>query len=294
MSKEFETREEMLAAFTPAAASSPTTRQEPCAKCGYRDNSPEEWCICGVGIEKLLDNLLEALRLKNQQTGTEGYAGKTDRDDNFTAARNAILSAFAALSAERDAAIEKANKTYQLANEAIEGIDADRKQALADIFALRESNSTLQRELEQWKGLAESFSKTLNKLAASDLNSENTTLRSEVERLTRVVEAAQRLCQHKHVGGGDSTYVSRADFLTLQKVLAADSPLPRNQTRGIRMKRRIAIVFDGERWFVRRICVHDLLKDEIIYRCDKPIGKSYATLADVPQVKALRRNQTGE
>lgn len=52
------------------------------------------------------------------------------------------------------------------------------------------------------------------------------------------------------------------------------------------MKRRIAIVFDGHRWHVRRIRVieRDLERDETVYRCDKPIAN------DLPNViEAVRR-----
>ncbi len=52
---------------------------------------------------------------------------------------------------------------------------------------------------------------------------------------------------------------------------------------------RRAIVFDGERWHVRRIRVieHDLERDEKVYRCDQPISSDHLTLADVPEVRAL-------
>lgn len=45
--------------------------------------------------------------------------------------------------------------------------------------------------------------------------------------------------------------------------------------------RRLAIVFDGRRWYVRRIRVieHDLDRDEMIYRCDLPISGPHTTLA---------------
>lgn len=44
--------------------------------------------------------------------------------------------------------------------------------------------------------------------------------------------------------------------------------------------RRIAIVFDGKHWFVRRIaCIeHDWDNDEKVYRCDAPIGTGSKTL----------------
>lgn len=47
-------------------------------------------------------------------------------------------------------------------------------------------------------------------------------------------------------------------------------------------KDRIAIVFDNEKWHVRRIRVieHDLDRDEKVYRCDKPIASDLATLAE--------------
>lgn len=53
--------------------------------------------------------------------------------------------------------------------------------------------------------------------------------------------------------------------------------------------RRIAIVFDGSKWHVRRIRLIelDLDKMEMVYRCDDPISNDHATLADVPQVADL-------
>ena len=49
---------------------------------------------------------------------------------------------------------------------------------------------------------------------------------------------------------------------------------------------RIAIIFDGERWHVRRIRVieHDLDRDEKVYRCDKPIHNDLKSLSDVWRV----------
>lgn len=56
-------------------------------------------------------------------------------------------------------------------------------------------------------------------------------------------------------------------------------------------QKRIAIVFDGSAWFVRKIKTieHDLEKDHKVYRCDKHLGGPYATLAHVPEIaKELR------
>lgn len=52
---------------------------------------------------------------------------------------------------------------------------------------------------------------------------------------------------------------------------------------------RVAIVYDGERWHVRRIALieHDLERDHKIYRCDLPLGNDHPTLGDVPEVAAL-------
>ncbi len=59
------------------------------------------------------------------------------------------------------------------------------------------------------------------------------------------------------------------------------------------MTLRPAIVFDGNRWFVRsiRVIEHDLDRDEKIYRCDQPIGRSYLTLdlAVVAAKEAMRK-----
>lgn len=40
---------------------------------------------------------------------------------------------------------------------------------------------------------------------------------------------------------------------------------------------KVAIVFDGEAWHVRRIrsSEHDLDRDEKVYRCDKPISNDH-------------------
>lgn len=54
------------------------------------------------------------------------------------------------------------------------------------------------------------------------------------------------------------------------------------------MRRRVAIIFDGRRWHVRRIRLieHDTARDEKVYRCDKPIANDLPTLAAA--VRALR------
>lgn len=59
------------------------------------------------------------------------------------------------------------------------------------------------------------------------------------------------------------------------------------------MKRRIAIVFDGRRWHVRRIAVieHDGQRDMTLYHCDKPISSDHKALEDVPQVAELLKRQ---
>lgn len=50
---------------------------------------------------------------------------------------------------------------------------------------------------------------------------------------------------------------------------------------------RIAIIYDGTAWHVRRIRLieHDQDLDEKIYHCDKAISNDHPALADVPQVK---------
>lgn len=61
------------------------------------------------------------------------------------------------------------------------------------------------------------------------------------------------------------------------------------------MKRRIAIIFDGRKWHVRRIALieHAMFpsREEMVYHCDKPISNDHASLAEVPQVKALLRKR---
>ena len=44
--------------------------------------------------------------------------------------------------------------------------------------------------------------------------------------------------------------------------------------------KRILISFDGTNWFIRRIAVieHDLEHDDMIYRCDKPLGGPFKTV----------------
>lgn len=44
-------------------------------------------------------------------------------------------------------------------------------------------------------------------------------------------------------------------------------------------QRRLAIITDGETWWVRRIAytVRDNIKNKMIYHCDKPIGRSFDT-----------------
>ena len=55
---------------------------------------------------------------------------------------------------------------------------------------------------------------------------------------------------------------------------------------------RKAIIFDGEKWHVRRIRVieHDVGRDEKVYRCDLPLSSDHENLADVPEVSALLPN----
>jgi hypothetical protein len=45
-------------------------------------------------------------------------------------------------------------------------------------------------------------------------------------------------------------------------------------------KNRVAIVTDGDGWYVRRIRVieHDLDRDEKVYRCDIPVGTRFDTV----------------
>lgn len=54
------------------------------------------------------------------------------------------------------------------------------------------------------------------------------------------------------------------------------------------MRRRVAIIFDGRRWHVRRIrqIVHDVGLDEKVYWCDKPIANDLPSLAAA--ARALR------
>lgn len=46
-----------------------------------------------------------------------------------------------------------------------------------------------------------------------------------------------------------------------------------------RLKRGL-IVFDGSKWYVRRLVIieHDLFRDYKIYHCDKPIGRAFTSL----------------
>lgn len=46
---------------------------------------------------------------------------------------------------------------------------------------------------------------------------------------------------------------------------------------------RIAIIFDGTKWYVRgiRVIEHDLTKDEKVYRCNTPLANALPTLAEV-------------
>lgn len=53
-------------------------------------------------------------------------------------------------------------------------------------------------------------------------------------------------------------------------------------------RRKIAIVFDGRRWYVRRIRAiqHDLDRDEMVYRCDQPIANDLPNVMEA--VRAVR------
>lgn len=58
-----------------------------------------------------------------------------------------------------------------------------------------------------------------------------------------------------------------------------------------RARARIAIVSDGAKWYVRRIRLveHDQVRDEKVYRCDRPISGPHYGLRRVPQViQAMR------
>jgi hypothetical protein len=50
------------------------------------------------------------------------------------------------------------------------------------------------------------------------------------------------------------------------------------------MDQRLAIVFDGTAWHVRRVRLieHDVDRDEQVYRCDEPIAN------DLPSLDAAR------
>ena len=52
------------------------------------------------------------------------------------------------------------------------------------------------------------------------------------------------------------------------------------------MSERVAIVFDGEYWFLRRIRVieYDLDLDEKVYRCDRPLGGPCKTFKEIAAV----------
>jgi hypothetical protein len=45
-------------------------------------------------------------------------------------------------------------------------------------------------------------------------------------------------------------------------------------------KRRVLIVFDGEKWYIRNVALieHDLSRNFKVYHCDKHLGGGYATL----------------
>lgn len=48
------------------------------------------------------------------------------------------------------------------------------------------------------------------------------------------------------------------------------------------MRPRVLIVFDGRKWFIRRVKLveHDLAHDEKVYRCNHPVGRACDTLLD--------------
>jgi L-asparaginase II len=49
--------------------------------------------------------------------------------------------------------------------------------------------------------------------------------------------------------------------------------------------RRVLIVFDGERWHVRRVrtIIHDFYEDEMVYHCSDPISSDHATLDEAAE-----------
>lgn len=60
---------------------------------------------------------------------------------------------------------------------------------------------------------------------------------------------------------------------------------------------KVAIIFAGEKWYVRRIRVieHDLRTDEKVYRCDKPIANDLATAQEAVAIAevAIARAELG-
>lgn len=59
---------------------------------------------------------------------------------------------------------------------------------------------------------------------------------------------------------------------------------------------RVLIVCDGEAWFIRRVTatIHDGYHDEMVYRCDQPLGGPFSdvlqavdALAKIPPEKLV-------
>lgn len=53
--------------------------------------------------------------------------------------------------------------------------------------------------------------------------------------------------------------------------------------RAKRKRERVAIIFDGKKWHIRQIRAieHDLIHDEKVYRCDKPLANDLGSIAEI-------------
>lgn len=76
-----------------------------------------------------------------------------------------------------------------------------------------------------------------------------------------------------------ATHSSCVDKVVCEKHKCRCSRLLAGNVAPERTHRTLIVVSDGDTWFVRRVrtTVHDLDRDEMVYRCDSPLGGPFAS-----------------
>jgi hypothetical protein len=135
----------------------------------------------------------------------------------------------------------------------------------ADVARLTEENAHLRRLMETYRtrGREEMDRADALQPELSSLKAQNRHLVEENARLLRELDNALTSCS-----------------MLTQERNQAQARVAR--MREVKPAERVGIVFDGEAWFLRaiRLIEHDLDRDEKVYRCGRPIGTRFETLAD--------------